>query len=377
MNNNKTIVVSHNTAKYLLMHYRQLLVDLKESYQRVVCITPEDGYQQGFAELGVEYRSIRMKQHGMNPLTESFLIKQYLQLYRELQPDHVINFSIKPCLYGGFAANRLDIDKAAYMVTGLGFIFLSPKRWVAWLRKLVVQWYSRILRDQDVLFFQNGDDAELFRELGISGDTHVRILPGTGIDLTEFAEQPLPDFQQGVTFLFIGRLLHDKGVYELVEACHLLKEKQKEFECQLLGPIDTNPSAIQRSEVDQWQKLGVVNYLGEVDDVRPFIQGCHVFVLPSYREGLPRAGLEAMAVGRAIISTDAPGCREIVQEPKNGFKVSVNNAQELADAMQEMIESQDLLAGMGQISRKICEEDFSVEKVSHIVLTALLEDEVE
>jgi len=367
----QTIVLSHNTAKYLLMHYKHLLVDIVQQYKKVVCFTPKDGFESEFANLGIEYREMRISQHGLNPFQEMVLIRQFISLYKEIKPDQVINFSIKPCLYGGFAAKRCRVETAAYMVTGLGFVFLNPAKWVVGLRKMVIMWYQHILRKEDVLFFQNSDDAELFRELDISTKSQVRVLPGTGIDLDEFPMNEMPNLDEGITFLFIGRMLKDKGLYELSEACDLLKEKGLNFECQLLGPLDGNPSAIQRGEIAEWEKQGLVRYLGEVKDVKPYIEGCHVFILPSYREGLPRAGLESMAMGRAIIATDAPGCREIVNEPNNGFLVNIKNAQELADAMQVMIDSHQLITGMGKVSRQICEDKFSVEKVNHIILHAM------
>jgi len=367
----QTIVLSHNTAKYLLMHYKHLLIDFTQKYNKVVCFTPKDGFESEFADLGIEHREMRIRQHGLNPLREIGLVWQFISLYKEIKPDQVLNFSIKPCLYGGFAAKLSQVERSGYMVTGLGFIFLNPAKWVAALRKLVVTWYQNILREQDILFFQNSDDAELFRELSISKKSQVRVLPGTGIDLDEFSFSEMPGLDSGITFLFIGRMLKDKGLYELSEACSLLKDRGLDFQCKLLGPLDGNPSAIKRAEIGEWEKKGLVQYLSEVGDVKPYIEDCHVFVLPSYREGLPRAGLESMAIGRAVIATDVPGCREIVQEPKNGFLVSVKNAQELSDAMKVMIDNHELLINMGKMSRKICEEDFSVEKVSHIILHAM------
>ena len=369
-----TIVIAHNTAKYLLMHYRHLLVDLNRRYDRVVCVTPKDGHEQGFAKLSIEYRPISMRQHGMNPLTEFWLVLQFFKIYRELKPAKVLNFSIKPCLYGGLAARMAKVPKAGYMVTGLGYIFLTETSKAALIRKMAVKWYTKILRSNDAIFFQNKDDEKLFFDLGITQSVNVHVLPGTGVDLNEFksiGSMPGISRDKPIKFLFIGRMLRDKGLYELIEACKILKEKKWSFECDLLGPLDSNPSAIKRKEIDAWQKQGFIRYLGETHDVRPYIEKSHVFVLPSYREGLPRAGLEAMAMGRAVIATDVPGCREIIKENRNGVLVPVKHAMYLAKAMKSFIADESKAFEMGEQSRQICEEFFTVEKVSVIVRSAM------
>lgn len=373
-NEKSTIVISHNTAKYLLMHYRQLLLDLNKEYDRVVCVTPKDGHEHEFSTLGLEYRAITMEQHGMNPFMELKLVRQFLAIYRELKPSKVINFSIKPCLYGGYAAKQAKVPIAGYMVTGLGYIFLTQTAKVALLRKFVVRLYRNNLRPSDQVFFQNRDDEKLFADLGITdlADTHV--VPGTGIDLNEF--KPVEKALEGVDkvrFLFIGRMLKDKGLYELVKACYALRKQGARFQCDFLGPLDNNPSAISREELDAWQKKRLIRYLGETHDVKSRIAKSHVFVLPSYREGLPRAGLEAMAMGLPVITTDVPGCREIVEHKKNGFLIESHHSTPLARAMKKFIDNKAMIQEMGANSRKICEDRFSVELVSDIVRSAMAE----
>jgi glycosyltransferase involved in cell wall biosynthesis len=370
----ETLVIAHNTAKYLLMHYKQLLQDLTAQYDNVICVTPVDGFEQGFAELGIEHRPITMQQHGMNPFVEWRLVAQFYKLYKELRPHQVLNFSIKPCLYGGLAARLAKVPKAGYMVTGLGYVFLTQSFKVSVIRKIVVGLYASILRKKDAVFFQNKDDAALFAQLGITKRAQKFVLPGTGIDVNEFCStQAFPDIKDAypLRFLFIGRMLKDKGLYELVAACKKLVEKGLPFECELLGPIDGNPSAIQLNEIQQWQDQGLIVYSGETKNVLPYIEASHVFVLPSYREGLPRACLEAMSLGRAVIATDVPGCREVVKDTENGYLVKVMDIESLADAMEKFIVNPSLISQLGERSRQICEESFAVEKVSDIVLSAM------
>ena len=166
-------------------------------------------------------------------------------------------------------------------------------------------------------------------------------------------------------------MLKDKGIYELVKACYALRKQGVRFQCDLLGPLDKNPTAIQRSELKAWQKKGLIRYLGEVHDVKPRIAKSHVFVLPSYREGLPRAELEAMAMGLPVITTDVPGCREIIEHKKNGFMIEAQHSTPLAKAMKRFVDNKTLIESMGDHSRTICEEKFSVDIVSEIVCSAM------
>ncbi len=371
--NQSRIIIAHNTAKYLLMHYRQLLIVLNQQFGRVICVTPKDGHHEEFDDLGCEFHPIDMQQHGMNPLLEWHLVKQFLEIYRQYQPDCVLNFSIKPCLYGGYAAKKLNVPKAGYMVTGLGYVFMTSGLKASTLKRLVVKQYTKNLRSNDEVFFQNKDDAKLFSDLGITGEANSHVLPGTGIDLNQFKPAPQRDKPiDKVRFLFIGRMLKDKGVYELVKACYALRKQGVRFQCDLLGPLDKNPSGIKREELVAWQKKGLIRYLGEVPDVRSRIAKSHVFVLPSYREGLPRSGLEAMAMGLPVITTDAPGCREIIDNGKNGFMIASERSTPLAKAMKKFIDDKSLIQSMGDQSRAICEERFSVDIMVDMVRSVML-----
>ena len=369
-----TIVIAHNTAKYLLLHYRHLLKELSVDYDRIVCVTPKDGHEHEFGKLGYEHRSIDMEQHGMNPLRELLLVKEFLSIYQEYQPDRVLNFSIKPCLYGGYAAKKTNVPKAGYVITGLGYVFMGSGLKVTLLKKLIIKIYKKNLRVDDDVFFQNKDDAQLFSDLGITELANTYVLPGTGIDLDEFKPSGVREQSiDKVRFLFIGRMLKDKGIHELVKACYSLRKKGVSFQCDLLGPLDENPSAISLSELKDWQKKKLIHYLGEVHDVKPVIEKSHVFVLPSYREGLPRAGLEAMAMGLPVITTDVPGCREIIEHKKNGFMITAEHSTPLVKAMKRFVDDKSLIKSMGNRSRLICEEKFSVDIVSEIIRNALLE----
>ena len=219
--------------------------------------------------------------------------------------------------------------------------------------------YRLALRKAPVVFFQNPDDKALFVDRGLVRSDQARLLPGSGVDLDRFRETPLPGGP--VTFLFIGRILGDKGVRELAEAARELRKIHPAARVQLLGPLDRgNRSAIKLTELEQWVADGFVEYVGDTDDVRPFIEKATAVVLPSYREGLPRSLLEAGAMGRPLIATDVPGCREVVQDSVNGFLCEARSAASLAEAMARFVSmSADRQAGLGTASRKKIESQFS------------------
>jgi len=230
--------------------------------------------------------------------------------------------------------------------------------------------YAVALRGAHVVFFQNGDDRSLFQSLGLLGrGTRVVMINGSGVDLTSFVPAPMPDGP--ITFLMIGRLIRDKGVYEYVEAARRVRRVSPDARFQLLGSLDTNPSAISAAELDAWREEGVIEYLGRTSDVRPFLAQAHVCVLPSYGEGMPRSILEAMAMARPVLVTDAPGCRETVIDGDNGMLVPVRDAGALSDAMLRLIASPERLAAMGHRSREMAEQKFDVREVNAVILGPL------
>lgn len=215
-------------------------------------------------------------------------------------------------------------------------------------------------------FFQNPDDEALFRKLNLLPRAVPScVVNGSGVDTSEYQLAPLPEQPR---FLLIGRLLGDKGVREYAQAAAVVKAKYPSARFQMVGWIDDNPDAISQKELDDWIESGTLEFLGKLADVRPAIAECGVYVLPSYREGTPRTVLEAMAMGRAIITTDAPGCRETVIEGENGYLVPVQDSEALANAMLRCIEHPDDVAAMGAVSRQIAENKYDVHKVNQVML---------
>jgi glycosyltransferase involved in cell wall biosynthesis len=246
------------------------------------------------------------------------------------------------------------------LVTGLGYAFTGERSGL--LITVVRRLYAFALRRVHKVIFQNPDDQALFRERGVlSRRTPSAVVNGSGIDLMAYAVQPQPDV---LRFLMIGRLLGDKGVREYALAAQRIREVHPGLRFRLVGWIDENPDAIGQSELDSWIASGNIEFLGRHSDVRPAIADAAVYVLPSYREGTPRTVLEAMAMGRPIITTDAPGCRETVDHGKNGFLVPVKSVDGLVSAMQRFIDDPMLACRMGSRSRQIAEEKYDVHKVN-------------
>lgn len=333
----------------------------------VVAIGPEQGYENELASCGARYISLPFSPTGVNPANELRLIGSYIRILKEQQPDVLFTYHIKPVIYGSIAARIVKVPRIYSMITGLGYTFVGTSLKRRILRSFVSLQYKIALKKHQKVFFQNPDDMELFRKIGVKGNSVL--INGSGVDIDMFMHSP--PLMEPMTFLFVGRLLKDKGIYNFFEAAKMVKAKYNNVCFQVLGRIDNNPAAIKQEQLDKWVKQGTIDYLGFVDDVRPYLNKCSVFVLPSYREGVPRSALEAMATGRAIITTDAPGCRETVMDGYNGIIVPVDDSQALAKAIENMIKNPSLVADFGKKSRELAEDRYDVKKVNAVILKAM------
>ncbi len=316
---------------------------------------------------GVTAHDIQMQRTGMNPFADLKALLSMWRLMRQLKPDYVLSYTIKPVIYGSLAAWLAHVPNRFALITGLGFAFMGDGRRSRVLA-LVQTLYRAALRHCQVIFFQNPDDEALFRQSNIlTAQANTCVVNGSGVDVGQFSETAFVDTEVP-RFLLIARLLGDKGVREYVQAARQIKQKYPNIQFDLVGGLDANPTSISQDELDEWVAAGTVNFLGRLSDVRPAIEASSVYVLPSYREGTPRTVLEAMAMGRAVITTDAPGCRETVIDGDNGFLVSVKNADALSQAMEKFIQQPKLIASMGKRSREIAVEKYDVHKVNDVML---------
>lgn len=310
--------------------------------------------------------SVPMHRTGTNPVADAYTLWQLWRLMRRIRPSHVLGYTIKPVIYGSLAAWLAGVPRRFALITGLGYAFQGHAHARGSLRALVQRLYGLALRCMHKVFFQNPDDAGLFRSLGLlPPDTPFSVVNGSGVDVAAFAVVPVPAEPH---FLLIARLLGDKGVREYALAAQRIKAVHPAVQFSLVGWLDENPDAIAQAELDAWVQSGTLDFLGRLSDVRPAIAACSVYVLPSYREGTPRTVLEAMAMGRAVITTDAPGCRETVVNGDNGFLVPVKSVDALADAMTRFIDDPALSARMGKLGRQIAEEKYDVHKVNAVML---------
>lgn len=338
----------------------------------VFAVAPEKGYEEDLKEIGVTYINLPMERTATDPLKDLNYLVALIRLIRKIKPDTVFCYAVKPVIYGSLAVSitgRFRRISVFSMVTGLGFVFIGNSFLQRTLRPIIKLMYKFALQKNQRVFFQNPDDLKAFVEMGLVNRGKSVLVNGSGVDtekysLAETKTEPL-------SFLLIARIIKDKGILEYIEAARIIKERYPEVKVKILGPYDPNPSAIKPEELKQWISGGCVEYLGETDDVRPFIKETSVYVLPSYREGTPRSVLEAMSMGRPVITTDAPGCRETVRHGYNGFLVPIKDSQSLAEAMEKFIKNPELIAEMGKRSRELAEEKYDVRKVNQVILRAM------
>jgi glycosyltransferase involved in cell wall biosynthesis len=350
------VLISINAAWNIVNFRAGLIRALQGAGHRVVALAPEDGYGGRLAGLGVDYHPIGMDRQGISPARDLLLLWRYWRAFRRLRPDIFLGFTAKPNVYGSLAARALGIP-VVNNVSGLGTAFIRG----GLLGRIVSLLYKIAFRRSATIFFQNGEDRDLFVAGGIVRPGQARLLPGSGIDLDRFRPAPAPGAAAaGFTFLLIARLLWDKGVAEYVEAARRVRRDSPNARFQLLGFLDVpNRTAVSRGDVEAWVEEGVIDYLGETEDVRPFIAAADCVVLPSYREGLPRTLLEAGAMARPLIATDVPGCRQAVEDGVNGFLCAVRDPESLAAAMNRMIGlGRDERARLGARARDKVEREF-------------------
>lgn len=327
--------------------------------------------QDRLKALGVTGHSLPIERAGLNVLADAGTIAAMVRLFRRIRPEVVLAYTIKPVIWGLIAAWIARVPRRYAMITGLGYAFTgtaSGKRRVVQL--IAQQLYRLALARAHGIFFQNPDDARLFAELRLlPAGVPVTIVNGSGVDLREYRPSPLP--APPLRFLLIARLLGDKGIREYASAAAIIRQSHPEVEFHLVGGMDPNPDAIDPREIAGWQADGHIIWHGEQSDVRPFLNDCHVYVLPSYREGTPRTVLEAMAIGRPVITTDAPGCRETVISGVNGWLVPPGEVPPLIEAIRTFIDDPSQLEPMAKAALDIAKERYAADKVAGQMLKTM------
>lgn len=290
-----------------------------------------------------------------------------------IRPDATFAYFVKPVVYGTVAAWLTRVPRRIVLVAGLGYLFIDsghPRSFFnRAVRRAALAMYRAAFSLSDTVFFQNKDDLEFFAERNVIDESKAVILGGSGVNLERFRFTPSP--AHPIRFLLIARLLREKGIVEFVDAALELKSRKPDLEFQLVGGADSNPGSFSSAQIRAWEETGAIKWAGEVDDVTDWIRQASVFVLPSYREGVPRSTQEAMAMGRAVVSTDVPGCRETVDVGVNGFLVPAKDPKALAEAMWKFVQEPALISKMGRASRQIAEQRFDVRKINDRIFSAL------
>jgi glycosyltransferase involved in cell wall biosynthesis len=330
---NKKIVISVNTA-WNIHNFRSGLVKAlaRQGYD-VMVMAPDDGYSRRLAPLGCRFKMLTMDNNGTSPSRDLALLTKYWRVLQSVRPLAYLGYTIKPNVYGSIAAHGLDIP-VINNIAGLGATFINNTMLTCVVKRL----YRLSLRKSNRVFFQNADDRNLFVQAGLTRSSVTDVLPGSGIDLQHFLPSPPPPQKRSFRFLLVSRMLRDKGIEEYAAAAAIVRRHLPAVQFQLLGPVDPkNPNSIPMERILEWERNGLVQYLSETDDVRPYMADADCIVLPSYREGVPHSLLEAAAVARPIIATDVAGCKDVVDHNSNGFLCQVKNATDLAEKMIDMV----------------------------------------
>lgn len=340
---------------------------LQAAGHEVHTIAPVDDYTPRLIEAGCTHHPIRMDSRGANPLKDLGLVRELFQVYRRVKPDAVLQYTIKPNVYGTIAATLLRIP-VINNVCGLGTAFLKNDL----VSSIAILLYKVSFRFARKVFFQNEADLKLFQARGLVPGKAADLLPGSGIDLEYFIPTTFRR-NKTFTFLLISRLITDKGIHEYIEAIEKLRSERLNVRFQLLGAMDPEHKRGIRSEIiHEWVRRGTVEYLGATDDVRKYINDADCIVLPSYREGTPRTLLEAASSAKPIVTTDVPGCNDVVDDNYNGFLCKLRDADDLADKMRRMaLLTDEQLRQMGENGRAKVEAEYDESLVINKYLETL------
>ncbi|MEC7276640.1 MAG: glycosyltransferase family 4 protein [Bdellovibrionota bacterium] len=371
----KKVFLVANAGFTLTNFRRDIILRLKELGHEVVLVCPFDKqldpyFQDELEKLKVRHQIISLNRKGLNPFKDLSLIIELYNLFVGEKPDIVLNYTIKPVIYSSLAAKMAGVPSINSFITGLGHVFTSQSKKTKILKFIVSTLYKISLKGNSNVFFQNPDDLKVFTEGHLIWKDKTFMTNGSGVNLEKFKPSQREKIPR--SFIFIGRLLRDKGFFELIEAFKKAKDNNLECRFYVCGALDElNPAAITKHELEQLIKEELFEYIPYTNDVPKLLADKEVFILPSHREGTPRSTLEAMAMGLPIITTDAPGCRETVKDKSNGFLVPVGNAMEIYDKISYFVKTPSAIKVMGERSLEIVKVKYDVIKVNNKILNKI------
>lgn len=351
----------------------ELIQSLLERGVEVLAVTPKDGATNKIISLGVKWINLPISSHGSNLIQDLHTFFSLTRIFYKEQPDAIINFTIKPVIYGSLAGKLMGVKNITSMITGMGRVFMEPSSKTSnnnWLKRIVINQYRLSMKFNKAVFLQNKEDIQYFLKKKLIKEHQVKRIHGSGVNLEKFTYSK--NNNKVISFLMMARLIREKGIVEYVEAARIIKKQYPYIKFKLLGAFDHSQQGVTKDQVSGWVNEGIVDYCGVVEDVRPFLSEASVYVLPTYyKEGIPRSILEALAMGKPVITTDAPGCRETVESGVNGYLVPVRDAKALVAAMRNFIDDTDLIGKMGNMSRKVAESKFDVFRVNETVMSEI------
>lgn len=340
---------------------------IDQGYEVVITGPNQDNVDKIF-ELGAKFVEIPMNKNGVNPLKDLSYMNSLRKLFKKEKPDVILGYTSKPVIYGSIAGKLAGVKHKAAMVTGAGYAFTAKTKKAKIIKLIMSILYKIGFMCADTVIFQNTDDKEQFIHEHLVKSSKCQVVNGSGVNMEKFSVAPYPE---NITFFMLSRVMYSKGIREYLEACEIVKEKYPNVRCMLLGACEGIQDSLSQEDLNTYIDKGIIEHFGETDTVSDYYKQCSVYVLPSYREGTPRTVLEAMAMGRAIITTDAPGCRETVIDGETGFLVPVKDSTAVAEKMIEFIEKPELVETMGRASLQYCKDKFEVNKVNKDMLKYL------
>ncbi len=369
----QTLALLGKNAQHVLAFRGSLIRAAQANGHRVIALTSPASARarHRLREAGVEHFDTPLRGGTISPLRDLQFQTTVSDILKAQRVDALLAYNPKCIAFGPIAARRAGVKNVAALVTGLGFAFTGRSLARRCIRFFSTRLYKRSLAACDAVFFQNATDREELTALGVLANVpnaRVHMIAGSGVDLEFFPAQPVPTQTH---FLMISRPLKDKGVAEFAQACKIVRASNPAIRCTLICAWDDNPSSFTRANIARWAQEGCFNVVDEVEDVRPHLGACTTFVLPSYREGTSKVVLEAMATGRAIITTDAIGCRDPITPNVNGLLVTTHSASKLAAAMLELAHDPARNAAMGAASRRIAQEKYNAKPIDAAILHAL------
>ncbi|MCY4524000.1 MAG: glycosyltransferase family 4 protein, partial [Halobacteriovoraceae bacterium] len=367
------IVIFANSSFNVVNYRKKLIQELMERKHEVHLIVPRD---QNFSKLRSHFtnqiHSIPLSPKGINPIWEIFSFFHILKTIKSIAPDIIINFTIKCTIYGSLAAHIARVQSIYSVITGLGSVFSKYSTYSIFLKIFIKPFYRMALTKNRKVFFQNKDDQRLFEKLSMVDLKQCEIVAGSGVDTAFFSriskKNRIPN-----SFIMVSRIIWEKGVREYIQAAMKIKNEYPDAVFSLMGPLESDSLELPRNELSKWIDSSAINYIPSSSKVKEQLDVHKFFIFPSfYREGIPRAILEAMSMEMPIITTDNPGCRETVVNGANGFLIPVQNAQKLESKMRELLNSSpDLIRQFGKMSRRICKEKFDVRKVNSQMINGM------